>query len=126
MYIARDKNRYLHLFIEKPKRNNNEYWFSPQYNLSLDYTLFPELRWEDEPIEVMLKPNDEALNEKYWNEVRNNSAIAALQGILSRYTKNSLDEIPGQRVARYAVIYANLLIKELKKPQNNISNETGR
>ena len=64
MWIARDKDKKLYLFTTKPRRVSEwgEWWSvdSPQnYNCSelcegLSEGLFPDLRWEDEPIEVDL------------------------------------------------------------------------
>lgn len=60
MWVARDKDGELNLFITKPQRSdaigyNYENWDS--YNehwISLDSKLFPDLTWDDEPIEVEL------------------------------------------------------------------------
>lgn len=57
MWVARDKSGCLHLFSDKPERQkigNLEYWrLNLAYSiLSMDDKLFPELTWEDEPIEV--------------------------------------------------------------------------
>lgn len=55
MYIARDKCGKLKLFVVKPFRHG-ERWFSigPIYNI--DPGLFSEVRWVDEPRELVLKP----------------------------------------------------------------------
>lgn len=116
MYVARDKNKDLNLFIEKPKRNNNGYWLSPLCKVSLDYTLFPGLRWEDEPIEVVLKPKDEALNEKYWNELRNIASISAMEAILGRWHNISLKQVLDD-AADLSVDCADTLIKKLKSKE---------
>lgn len=60
MWVTRDKNGLLTLWVnEYPKRkhgiwivleeDNYEYWGVP-----IDKNLFPNLTWEDEPIEVEL------------------------------------------------------------------------
>lgn len=58
MYVARDKNKDLWLFIDKPKRSqNNDWWRTSSLDedcLEIDGDLFHDLRWEDEPIEVEL------------------------------------------------------------------------
>lgn len=70
MWIARDKDGQLHCFYYKPYRVNNSLWTCDVpgveaswhhwemivgYWMKLDDLLFPNLKWEDEPIEVELK-----------------------------------------------------------------------
>lgn len=53
-WIARDKDRKLNIFNAKPIRHQYEWMFSKcsgEFH-SLPTTLFPDLIWEDEPIEV--------------------------------------------------------------------------
>lgn len=70
MYVVRDKDGDLWLFTSKPVRvkerlnhEEYEYWEKPEYPddgddaydvIYVDSKLFPELKWEDEPIEVKL------------------------------------------------------------------------
>ena len=63
MWIARDKYEGLWLFIEKPIRSASEFWWEVDTKnsilreddyMEIDGDLFPDLRWEDEPIEVEL------------------------------------------------------------------------
>lgn len=58
MWIARDKNEGLWLYIAKPQRSEMGEWWNvslKEYDcLKINGELFPELRWEDEPIEVEL------------------------------------------------------------------------
>lgn len=59
MWVARDKSGCLHLFSNKPVRHligDFEYWRreEPYSTISLPNSLYPELKWEDEPIEVEL------------------------------------------------------------------------
>lgn len=55
MWVARDKNGTLKLFDSMPKRGElcGE-WFNA-WCFKLNNDLFPDLKWEDEPIEVELK-----------------------------------------------------------------------
>lgn len=56
MWVARDKNKTLWIHSEKPKRNVS-IWETSSYGSTtgrIDPYLFPDLRWEDEPIEVDL------------------------------------------------------------------------
>lgn len=60
-WIARDEKAYngydLHLFIkQKPKRRGTmPYWIGKiGYSITLDDSLYPNLTWQDEPIEVEL------------------------------------------------------------------------
>lgn len=58
MWVARDKDGWggLHLWKVKPTRGN--YCWKTKYSgddsFQLDDALFPDLKWEDEPIEVDL------------------------------------------------------------------------
>lgn len=66
MWIARDKDGWLCLYKEKPVRQLvEEFWMDADINYYLDYKedgvgcfkiidseLYPELTWEDEPIEI--------------------------------------------------------------------------
>ena len=57
-YVARDKNKKLYLYPKtKPIPNHSLYgiWGGDQGILPLDKTLFPELKWTDEPILVELE-----------------------------------------------------------------------
>lgn len=56
MWVARDKNRNLMIFSKKPKRYISV-WENVYYGGTsgrIDPELFPDLKWEDEPIEVEL------------------------------------------------------------------------
>ena len=66
MYVARDKNRMLYVFEEKPIKNKDfENWtpLSADENfMEINPNLFPEVKWEDEePRELVLKPIKEEL-----------------------------------------------------------------
>lgn len=58
MWVARDENEALYFFSNKPKRHDDGYWVSIPYGEQCmlgDY-MFPELKWEDEPLEVTIVP----------------------------------------------------------------------
>ena len=59
MWLARDRNGWLYLFYEKPVRYRNLGWDLADNDIIdpafLDKSLFPNLTWDDEPIEVELK-----------------------------------------------------------------------
>lgn len=68
MWVARDKDECLWLFIDKPIRSQkNDWWEVDTQNsllrdddcLQIDEELFPDLSWEDEPIEVDLVRKEE-------------------------------------------------------------------
>ena len=64
MWVARNKIGSLVLWSEKPKRDGN-IWNSNKYLMcTLDYNLFPDLKWEDEPIEVDLVPHKQVKKSK--------------------------------------------------------------
>ena len=55
MWVARDQlYDVLALWIDKPERAGT-YWGSSNRSFRLDKKLFPNLKWEDEPIKVKLK-----------------------------------------------------------------------
>lgn len=62
MWVARDKNGVLHVFNNQPTRQypfkgSDEcgWWFESTYTqMPILTDIFPEIRWEDEPIEVEL------------------------------------------------------------------------
>lgn len=59
MWIARDKTGRLFLYYTKPKRHKTGWHIKGIPYLQLDKSMFPNLKWEDEPIEVVIteKPN---------------------------------------------------------------------
>lgn len=56
MFVARDKDGELTLFPAKPVRACGDSWWDDQTErfFLLEPWLFPDLTWEDEPIEVEL------------------------------------------------------------------------
>lgn len=54
MWVARDKDTSLTLFTGlKPVRSEEHGWWWMDENLwKIDPSLFPDLKWEDEPIEI--------------------------------------------------------------------------
>lgn len=54
-WVARDKNGQMWLYGQMPWRNVSVWTTNNGRNfIRIDPTLFPDLRWEDEPIEVEL------------------------------------------------------------------------
>lgn len=55
LWVARDKDNTLAVYNEKPERDirYNKEWLS--YGLVIDSNLFPNLKWEDEPLAVVLQ-----------------------------------------------------------------------
>lgn len=53
MYVARDKKGVLFLFKTKPVRIDDT-WSWDEYSYVLDSDMFPNLKWEDEPLRVNL------------------------------------------------------------------------
>ena len=75
MWVARNRNGNLYLFEVKPKRSiEDEVWFTEtKYDneMLINSSSFIDLKWEDEPIEVYLKPVDKN-NFHIKNETINN------------------------------------------------------
>ena len=53
-WVARDSDGSLNIHQEKPSRWSIYLWTFGGGYFHIDKTLFPELTWEDEPIEVEL------------------------------------------------------------------------
>lgn len=75
MWVTRDMKGYggVRLWKVKPKRGNY-YWKtkggSDDY-LTIDGMMFPNLKWEDEPLEIeLVSKNDNAIVPKMMNEVQ--------------------------------------------------------
>lgn len=60
MWIARDKDSELYMYEEKPTRHcSANIWVSTvEDEVAMPRHLFPELKWEDEPIEVEIRRKD--------------------------------------------------------------------
>lgn len=56
MWVARNKDGFLFLFYNKPRRYDEygKWKSSAETPMQIDRTLFPNLKWEDDPIEVEL------------------------------------------------------------------------
>lgn len=52
-YVARDESNDLWLYEKYPVRMGN-YWLNDNFIMSIPNELFPNLKWEDEPIKVEL------------------------------------------------------------------------
>jgi len=69
---------------------------------------------------ICMAPEDieliqEQTEDEHWKDVRERAAIAAMQGMLcSPYIKNIVDNFSLKDVAKWAVIQADVLIRELK------------
>ena len=81
-WVARDKDGNIFAYNDKPTRCDNQgEWFSAKFLFSLENSLFPELKWEDEPLEFELRPSItelEAKAEEYANNVTDNKEIREL------------------------------------------------
>lgn len=81
-WIARDKNGFLFAYEDKPKRcDNKKEWFAGKFLSSMENSFFPDLTWEDEPIEVEIRPTITDLDAKaqeYANKVTDNEEIKKL------------------------------------------------
>lgn len=76
MWVARDQDNRLNLFNNLPKRGNGWWAAEPPYTdllldcMKINSSLFPELKWEDDPMEVNIIPTKELLStQKGLNDV---------------------------------------------------------
>ena len=81
LWVARDKNGFLFAYEDKPKRcDNQKEWFG-RFLFAMKNSYFPELKWEDEPIEIGIRQTItdlEAKAEEYANNVTDNKEIREL------------------------------------------------
>lgn len=81
LWVARDKSGFLFAYKDKPTRcDNQKEWFGHFLSL-VKNSYFQNLTWEDEPIEVKLRPaitDLEAKAEEYANNVTDNEEIIEL------------------------------------------------
>ena len=78
LWVARDKNGFLFVYEDKPERCKNQREWLGRFLCSMKNSYFPELKWEDEPIEVELRPAITDLDTKaqeYANSVTDNEEL---------------------------------------------------
>ena len=83
LWVAREKRGGLFLYETKPKRECYlGFWYSDLNCAgSISGNFFPDLTWEDEPIEVELRPaitDIDAKAKEYANNVTDNKEIKEL------------------------------------------------
>ena len=81
LWVARDINGYLFAYEDKPKRcDNQREWFG-RFLSPMENSFFPNLTWEEEPIEIIIRPaitDLDAKAEEYANNVTDNEEIIEL------------------------------------------------
>ena len=78
LWVARDKNGFLFVYEDKPERCKNQREWLGRFLCSMKNSYFPEIKWEDEPLEVELRPTTTYLDEmarKYANSITDNKEI---------------------------------------------------
>lgn len=78
LWVARDKNGFLFVYEDKPTRCDNQRAWIGRLLSSMKNSYFPELKWEDEQIEVELRPaitDLEAKANEYANNVTDNEEL---------------------------------------------------
>ena len=82
LWVARDWGGMLFAYFNKPIRDTVwKEWDSDKVSLSIDDSFFPELKWEDQPIEIRIRPAITDLDTKaqeYANSVTDNEEIKEL------------------------------------------------
>lgn len=80
LWVAREKRGGLYLYKTKPERDcDYGIWFSNLVCMgAISKNLFPDLKWENEPIEVEIRPTITDLDAKakeYANSVTDNEEL---------------------------------------------------
>lgn len=82
LWVERDKNGFLFAYEDKPTRcDNQREWFAEKFLFSMENSFFPDLTWDDEPLEVELRPAITDLDiraNEYANSVTDNKEIREL------------------------------------------------
>lgn len=82
LWVARDWGGMLYAYFNIPIRDTVwKEWDSDGVHLSIDDSFFPELKWEDEPIEVEIRQvitDLDAKAQEYANNVTDNKEIREL------------------------------------------------
>ena len=82
LWVARDWGGMLFAYFNKPIRDTVwKEWDSDKVSLRIDDSFFPELKWEDEPIEIGIRPaitDIDAKANEYANSVTDNKEIKEL------------------------------------------------
>lgn len=82
LWVARDWGGILDAYFNKPIRDTVwKEWNSDKASLIIDDSFFPELKWEDEPIEIIIRPaitDLDAKAQEYANNVTDNNEIREL------------------------------------------------
>lgn len=82
LWVARDWGGMLYAYFNEPIRDTVwKEWNSDKFSLSIDDSFFPDLKWEDEPIEVEIRTAITDLDAKakeYANNVTDNKEIREL------------------------------------------------
>ena len=81
LWVARDKNGFLFAYGDKTTRCDNQKEWIGRFSNSMKNSYFPEIKWEDEPIEIELRPaitDIEAKANEYANSVTDNEEIKEL------------------------------------------------
>ena len=81
LWVAIDKSGEAFAYISKPKRCDNQKEWIGRFLCSMKNSYFPELKWEDEPIEVELRQaitDIDAKAQEYANNVTDNKEIKEL------------------------------------------------
>ena len=82
LWVARDWCGMLFAYLNKPIRDTVwKDWGSYKVSLRIDDSFFPELKWEDEPIEIKLRPtitDIDTKSQEYANSVTDNKEIREL------------------------------------------------
>lgn len=98
------------------KDSNDEWKDASHVKLEGSDILYKEqyLEFQHDTLSTELKTYDQADKEKHWQDLRERTAIAAIQGMLAG-DERYISYMEKHEIAKAAVDYADALIEELKK-----------
>lgn len=112
MWIARDKNNQLFAFTEKPVRNEYDLVFDEDDCLELNSSEYPEVTWENSPIEIKTVSNKGISID--WEQRKYEVAKDVLAACFSN-SDRMMHQGTLSTQAKDAIEVADALIEELKK-----------
>ena len=130
LWLARDRSGALFVYSELPVRKENLFLLESRSDdpyaprlMVLDENSYPEVTWENSPIEVKLSIDSTVtLNAAYWDKLFNEAVVGIVKGLVSNnelFSKLAVESERqgvdcGEAVAGSAIYLADIIINLLK------------